>query len=90
MQILSRSISVMLKSTIVCLALFLMTGCQLLPHSLQPSQWHKLNRGPKLGRDTYNFSIKDPTIPSQEKYYNGENSEAMNRALSDRYDGFNL
>jgi len=38
-------------------------GCQLLPHSMQPSQLRKLNRGPALGRDTTNFSIPDPDLP---------------------------
>lgn len=39
------------------------TGCSLLPHSMQPAQLRKLNRGPALGRDTTNFSIPDPALP---------------------------
>ena len=41
---------------------FSLTGCQFMPHALQPSQLRKLNQGPELGRDTYNFSIPDPEI----------------------------
>tara|TARA_E500000305_G_C4003313_1_gene228541 strand:+ start:791 stop:943 length:153 start_codon:yes stop_codon:yes gene_type:complete len=32
----------------------------MMPHALQPKQLRKLNRGPELGRDSYNFSIPDP------------------------------
>ncbi len=37
-----------------------LTGCQLMPHALQGNQLRKLNRGPALGRDAYNFSVPDP------------------------------
>ncbi len=77
------------KFVIVSVVLCMTTGCQLLPHSLQPAQLRKLNRGPELGRDTYNFSIKDPAIPSEDTYVNDEISEAMNRALNDQYGSFN-
>ncbi|HBN78667.1 hypothetical protein [Rubinisphaera italica] len=37
-----------------------LVGCSMMPHALQPKQLRKLNRGPELGRDSYNFSIPDP------------------------------
>ncbi|HCS50077.1 hypothetical protein [Rubinisphaera sp.] len=37
-----------------------LTGCSMMPHALQPKQLRRLNRGPELGRDSYNFSIPDP------------------------------
>ena len=80
------------KQSLSVLKLFLasvvfcpMVGCQLLPHALQPSQLHKLNRGPALGRDSYNFSIKDPEIPAANNSLGNENTEAMSRALSDQF-----
>ncbi len=82
MQAISQLSLTLFKFSIVFAALFFSTGCQLLPHALQPSQLRKLNRGPALGRDTYNFSIKDPDIVED------ENSEAMSRALSEQYGGF--
>lgn len=54
------------RSCMLCLVVTMMTGCQLMPHSLQPNQLRKLNRGRALGRDNYNFSIKDPAIPPRE------------------------
>jgi len=58
-----RILSLSVKFWMPCVLTLLMTGCQYLPHALQPNQLHKLNRGKELGRDTYNFSIKDPAIP---------------------------
>lgn len=51
--------------SLFCLALF-SSGCSMMPHALQPTQLRKLNRGPELGRDSYNFSIPDPP-PKQHK-----------------------
>lgn len=44
---------------------FLASGCEMLPHALQPGQWHKLNRGPAPRQDTY-FSVPD-YIPELEQ-----------------------
>lgn len=79
-----QSLSV-LKFFLAPVAFCTMAGCQLLPHALQPSQLHKLNRGPELGRDSYNFSIKDPEITSVNNSLGNENTEAMSRALSDQF-----
>lgn len=35
------------------------TGCALM-HELKPHRLSRWNQGPKLGRDTSNFSISDP------------------------------
>lgn len=50
---------------------FLASGCEMLPHALQPGQWHKLNRGPAPRQDTY-FSVPD-TIPELEQKPRTEN-----------------
>lgn len=83
----SKQSSSVWKFFLALIAIGTMTGCQLLPHALQPSQLHKLNRGPELGRDTYNFSIKDPEIPTADNGLGNENTEAMSRALSDQPGG---
>lgn len=53
---------------IPCLTL-VTTGCDLLPHAMQPSQWHKLNRGPAPREDTH-FSVPD-FIPELERENKG-------------------
>lgn len=48
------------KSHLACLLgtiALMSSGCETLSHKLSPNQLWKLNRGPELGRDTYNFSI---------------------------------
>ena len=35
------------------------TGCSLLPHSMHPSQWYKLNQVEAPRKDMY-FSVPDP------------------------------
>lgn len=60
-----------LRSTRLGLVLMIITlcsGCADMAHSLRPSQLWKLNRGPELGRDSYNFSIPSkPLDPEAEK-----------------------
>lgn len=50
----------------VCLFLMAgLSGCSWLPHSMQPHQLWKLNRGQALGRDTYYYSIPDEPHPEE-------------------------
>ncbi len=55
---------VLIVVVIPCISL-LTSGCDLLPHAIQPSQWHKLNRGPAPREDTH-FSVPD-YIPELEQ-----------------------
>ncbi|QDT25048.1 hypothetical protein Enr10x_03420 [Gimesia panareensis] len=41
------------------------SGCSLLPHSMHPSQWYKLNQVEAPRKDMY-FSVPDP-IPELEQ-----------------------
>lgn len=50
------------ESILLVLLLVGCVGCQSMMHDLQ---WHRLwrmNRGPALGRDSYNMSIADPPL----------------------------
>ena len=61
MKVLSKALLIAIIPSLFVFA----TGCEMLPHALQPSQWHKLNRGPAPRQDTY-FSVPD-TIPELEQ-----------------------
>ena len=67
MKVLSK---VLLVLIIPSISLF-SSGCQMMPHALQPNQWGKLNRGPAPREDTY-FSVPD-YIPELEKEKNTQN-----------------
>ncbi len=54
MKVLSKALLIVILPSLTLTA----TGCDLLPHALHPSQWHKLNRGPAPRQDTY-FSVPD-------------------------------
>tara|TARA_R110002111_G_scaffold67_2_gene607 strand:+ start:30367 stop:30576 length:210 start_codon:yes stop_codon:yes gene_type:complete len=54
MKVLSKALLIVI---IPCISL-IASGCDLLPHALQPDQWKKLNRGPAPRQDTY-FSVPD-------------------------------
>jgi len=47
------------------------SGCEMMPHALQPGQWGKLNRGPAPREDTY-FSVPD-YIPELDQKKNKQN-----------------
>jgi hypothetical protein len=49
------------------------SGCSLLPHSMYPSQWHKLNQVEAPRQDMY-FSVPDP-IPELEQQEQQTRSE---------------
>lgn len=61
MKALSKALMIVIIPCIPLLA----SGCDLLPHAIQPSQWHKLNRGPAPREDTH-FSVPD-YIPELEQ-----------------------
>ena len=61
MKVLSKALLVLIIPSIS----FFATGCEMLPHALQPSPWSKLNRGPAPREDTY-FSVPD-YIPELEQ-----------------------
>lgn len=52
-----KSLRILLASVCAFSSLSILTGCESFPHYLKPEQLQKLNRGPALGRDTYNFSV---------------------------------
>ncbi|EDL59082.1 hypothetical protein [Gimesia maris] len=54
MKVLSKALIIVIIPSLS----FFASGCEMLPHALQPSQWHKLNRGPAPRQDTY-FSVPD-------------------------------
>ena len=54
MKVLSKALIIVIIPSLS----FFASGCEMLPHALQPSQWHKLNLGPAPRQDTY-FSVPD-------------------------------
>lgn len=69
MKILSKVLLVL----IIPSTTFFASGCEMMPHALQPSQWGKLNRGPAPREDTY-FSVPD-YIPELEQKSLVENDD---------------
>jgi len=67
MKVLSKALLVLIIPSISLFA----SGCEMLPHALQPSQWSKLNRGPAPREDTY-FSVPD-YIPELDKKRSSQN-----------------
>ncbi|WP_298861226.1 hypothetical protein [uncultured Gimesia sp.] len=67
MKILSKALLVLIIPSIS----FFASGCEMLPHALQPNQWSKLNRGPAPREDTY-FSVPD-YIPELEQKKSSQN-----------------
>ena len=55
MKVLSKALIIVIIPSLS----FFASGCEMLPHALQPSQWHKLNRGPAPRPATY-FSVPSP------------------------------
>ncbi len=62
MKVLSKSLLVVIIPSVSLFS----SGCEMLPHAMQPSQWGKLNRGPAPREDTY-FSVPD-YIPELEQH----------------------
>lgn len=69
MKVLSKALVIAIIPSISLFA----SGCDLLPHAMQPSQWGKLNRGPAPREDTY-FSVPDHIPELEQKAHSeGEN-----------------
>lgn len=66
MKVLSKTLLVLIIPSVSLFS----SGCEMLPHAMQPSQWGKLNRGPAPREDTY-FSVPDH-IPELEKRNNSQ------------------
>lgn len=69
MKVLSKALLIVILPSLTLTA----TGCDLIPHALHPSQWHKLNRGPAPRQDTY-FSVPDH-IPERDFQQQTENRD---------------